>query len=128
MNENEPEERTLDLAGHSLSDDVVCVKCGNPPRRKLPAWATPGAIFALRGTVYRIVSSPCSTNEGTPGYSHFRDYVIAEPVKGDPWKFPEVPTPKAVVAEALGRLRALPRFFVPQLETVSRLVRPEVTQ
>jgi hypothetical protein len=110
------EQKTLD--GHTLADDVRCVKCGNPPRTKLPSWARPGAVFAAKGRVYRIVTGRCSTNEGTHQNAHHRDYVRAYPVKGGAWKFPDTPTTKAAIAEALDSLHSLPRFFAADLESV----------
>jgi hypothetical protein len=124
MNEAE-EERTLTCDGHTLSDEVTCVKCGNPPRKRIPAWAKQGAIFAMSGTVYRVVTLACSTNARTPGNAHFTDYIYAEPLKSIPWRFPETPSTEDAIAAALSRLRELPCVFAHELEHATRLVPPE---
>lgn len=91
-----------------------CRGCGYL-RKRLPPWAKHGAIFALRGRAYRIVSCG-SSNGGTPGNMHFRDRVLAAPLDEIAPTLPDVPCAKAAVADALDQIFALPAFTAEDLQ------------
>lgn len=76
----------------------------------LPPSVVHGAIFALRGTVYRVVSVG-STNRHSPSGLHFEDFATCEAVSSEPWKFPALPAPTVDVSAALHVLfNGLPKF------------------
>ena len=97
-----------------------CANCGYH-RRQLPAWARHGAVFAVGGRAYRIVSVG-TTNRGVSGGRHLRDVVRAEPIAGDRWGLPDAPCPTRDVASALDQLFGLPEFTVEEIERAIHLV------
>jgi hypothetical protein len=109
---------------HAEEAERPCPRCGFV-RWRLPSWAKlkapgPQAIFALDGTVYRIVAAG-SANRATPDHWHFAEHVTAE-ILGEPWAgLPEAPCRKADVAQALARLRELPRFSAVELRRAIHL-------
>lgn len=84
-------------------------------RRPLPAWVKHGAIFALRGKVYRIISI-ASTNGRVANHLHFDDYIIAGPTRGPKWSLPKEGSTVASLAESLRELHENPKFFVEDLD------------
>lgn len=97
-----------------------CRGCGYI-RRRLPSWAKHGAIFALRGRAYRIVSCG-SSNRGTPCNMHRWDRVLASPLEEAAPTLPDAPCTKASVGEALDRIFALPEFTAEDLHAALHVV------
>lgn len=97
-----------------------CRACGYV-RKRLPSWATPGAVFALRGGVHRIVGRG-STNRGTPLNMHFRDFVRAVAVSVVEPAPPDTPCSKAVFGEFLKEYLATPQFEAEELEHALHVV------
>ena len=101
-----------------------CTHCGFV-RRRVPAWAKVGAVFALGGCAFRIVVANGSTNRGTNMNEHFRDYVIAEQASDEAWALPELPATKSEVYTSLKALQALPHFSPEELARAIHLVSAE---
>ena len=94
-----------------------CPSCGFF-RREVPSWVRVGAVFALRGDVFRVAGI-ASTNRGTFGGYHFYDLVSAERV-GDSksWRAASEPRRKLRAQEII----ELPRFRVEDLSRALYLV------
>ena len=93
---------------HPLHSEVPCPGCGFVSR-KLPPWATYGAVFALDGRAYRILGVG-SSNGRHERHLHFDDTVVVEPVRGEHWQLPDTPCPVAAFDDAMKAMRRLPRF------------------
>lgn len=118
-------ERTHTWDGHRFDDvSAPCEKCGFQ-RRPLPSWATPGAIFGLDGSAYRIVAVG-SSNRDTPGHAHHQDQATVERL-GDtagPWALPAAGSTVGELATALRQMRELPTFYAHEIDRALVLLAP----
>ena len=91
-----------------------CSNCGYL-RLVMPRWVKFGAIFALYGRVYRVVTVG-TTNRGVASGRHVRETVHAEVTTEAAWRLPNAPCLVVEVAAALADLQRLPTFYVEDLE------------
>lgn len=109
-------------------DAKVCPHCKFELQwRGHPAWAEePGAIFALDGVVYRIVSA--GWTNGGQYYPHSHAQVRVEPIQAETWMgLPEAPCAKADVGAALKALFQLHAIAVWDLARAIRVVPKEAS-
>jgi hypothetical protein len=100
-------------------DAAQCPTCGFV-RAELPPWARLGALFAVRGVVYRVIGEG-STNSGTPGNWHFRRYVLAARAAEPIAPLAERST-RAELENYLARMLSRDKFFAADLMTALHLV------
>jgi hypothetical protein len=110
-----------------------------------PAWCKHGAVFALHGKTWRVVSMgnhnntpgrtdgrPCSCAGATqetnwhhapecPGYKWMCPWVACEQLS-ERFAFPDLPCPKADVAEALARINHMQHFNADELHQAIHVV------
>lgn len=105
---------------HDFEADV-CPHCKfNKSWYTLPDWAVRGAVFALDGVAYRVVSTGTSNKKF---YPHFSACVTVEQVDAEPWPgLPPAPCEKSDIGVALKSLFALPTIEARDLARAIRVL------